>query len=58
MLWESLKVILRGVVPEVRNVDGSLRIARTVCKPGEWHPPAALYHQSGPRVSTDEIVEV
>ena len=30
LLWEALKVILKGEVLEVRNVDGALHIARKI----------------------------
>jgi hypothetical protein len=35
-LWEAPKVILRGEVPEVGNVDCHLPIARKQRRPGEW----------------------
>jgi hypothetical protein len=43
-------VILRGEVLEVRNVDGSLHVARKERHPDEWDSPmnGALPH-SGPR---------
>jgi hypothetical protein len=39
MLWESPKVILKGQVLEIRNVDGSLHIARKVKHYDDWDPP-------------------
>jgi hypothetical protein len=54
LLLETSKVILRGEVPGVRNVDGRLDIARKVRKPDEWDPPFEPYdpHRSG-----DEFVD-
>jgi hypothetical protein len=50
----SPKVILRGEVLEVRNVGGSLHIARKVKSPDEWDPPTALW--AGHR-RNDKVIE-
>jgi hypothetical protein len=47
-------VILRGEVLEVRNVDGSLHIARKQRHPDEWDPPVALW--AGHR-RNDKVIE-
>jgi hypothetical protein len=39
--WDGEKVILKGQVLEVRNVDGRLYVARKARKPDEWDPPIA-----------------
>jgi hypothetical protein len=36
MLWAAPKVILKGEVPKVRNVDGRLRVAQA---PARLGPP-------------------
>jgi hypothetical protein len=37
--WSSEKVILKGEVLEVRNVDGQPRVARKAKHHDEWDPP-------------------
>jgi hypothetical protein len=37
--WDGEKVILKGQVLEVRNVDGRLYVSRKAKKPDEWDPP-------------------
>jgi hypothetical protein len=46
--WDGEKVILKGQVLEVRNVDGRLYVARKAKKPDEWDPPIAAYDPYGP----------
>jgi hypothetical protein len=46
--WDGEKVILKGQVLEVRNVDGRLYVARKARKPDEWDPPIAAYDPYGP----------
>jgi hypothetical protein len=41
--WDGEKVILKGQVLEVRNVDGRLYVARKAKKPDEWDAPIAAY---------------
>jgi hypothetical protein len=38
LLWPEPKVILKDEVPEIRNVDGPLHIARKVKPPGRMEP--------------------
>jgi hypothetical protein len=47
-------VILKGEVLEIRNVGGSLRIARKVHEPDEWDPKAERYDPYGPG---DEFID-
>jgi hypothetical protein len=54
LLWEIPKVILPGEVLEVRNVDGSLHIARKQRHPDEWDPPVAFW--AGHR-RNDKVIE-
>jgi hypothetical protein len=49
---ESPKVILKGEVPGVRNVDGGLRIACEERRPNEWDPPIAPYDPAGRAMSS------
>jgi hypothetical protein len=46
--WASEKVILKGEVLEVRNVDGRLQIARKERRHDEWDPPIEPYDPYGP----------
>jgi hypothetical protein len=46
--WDGEKVILKGQVLEVRNVDGGLYVARKARKPDEWDPPIPVYDPYGP----------
>jgi len=48
LLWPEPKVILKGEVLEIRNVDGVLHIARKARKPDEWDPPLPVYDPYGP----------
>ena len=48
LLWEAPKVILKGEVLEVRNVDGRLHIARKERRHDEWDPPIEPYDPYGP----------
>jgi hypothetical protein len=48
LLWPSPKVILKGEVIEIRNVDGSLHIARKAKYHDEWDPPVPEYDPYGP----------
>jgi hypothetical protein len=43
LLWEAPKVILKNEMLEIRNVDGSLHIARKVKHYDEWDPQLELY---------------
>jgi hypothetical protein len=43
LLWESPKVILKKEVLEIRNVDGSVHIARKVKHYDDWDPPVEAY---------------
>jgi hypothetical protein len=45
--WDGEKVILKGQVLEVRNVDGRLYVSRKARKPGEWDPPITRYDPYG-----------
>ena len=45
--WPSEKVILKGEVLEVRNVDGQLHVARKERRPDEWDPPIEPYVPMG-----------
>lgn len=61
-IWPSERVILKGEVLEVRNVDGRLHVARKARRPDEWDPPIAPYDCYGPGevVSADigdELIE-
>jgi hypothetical protein len=48
------KVILKGQVLEVRNVDGRLYVARKAKKPDEWDRPIPAYDPYAiPRASLD-----
>ena len=46
--WDGEKVILKGQVLEVRNVDGRLYVARKAKKPDEWDRPIPAYDPYGP----------
>ena len=46
--WDGEKVILKGQVLEVRNVDGRLDVARKEHHHDEWDPPIAPYDPYGP----------
>jgi hypothetical protein len=46
--WDGEKVILKGQVLQVRNVDGRLYVSRKAKKPDEWDPPIAAYDPYGP----------
>jgi hypothetical protein len=46
--WEDAKVPLKDEVLEVRNVNGSLHVARKARKPDEWDPPVEPYDPYGP----------
>jgi hypothetical protein len=48
LLWEAPKVILKGEVLEVRNVDGVLHIARKLRYHDEWDPAVEPYDPYGP----------
>ena len=48
LLWEAPKVILKGEVLEVRNVDGRLHIARKEHHHDEWDPPVEPYDPCEP----------
>jgi hypothetical protein len=48
LLRETPKVILRGEVLEVRNVDAVVRIARKVRHHDEWDPAVEAYDPYGP----------
>jgi hypothetical protein len=56
--WASEKVILKGEVLEVRNVDGRLHVARKERRPDDWDPPIEPYDPYEPGepavVVTDE----
>jgi hypothetical protein len=54
LLWDAPKVILHGKVLEIRNVGGSLHIARKVKSPDDWDPPMALW--TGHR-RNDKVIE-
>jgi hypothetical protein len=54
LLWETPKVILPGEVLEIRNVGGSLHIARKTRPHDDWHPPVALW--AGHR-RNDKVIE-
>jgi len=54
LLWPEPKVILRGEVLEVRNVDGRLHIARNVGYHDEWDPKVEPYDPYG---SGDEFID-
>ena len=45
--WASEKVILKGEVLKVRNVDGQLHVARKERRPDEWDPPIEPYVPMG-----------
>jgi hypothetical protein len=47
LLWESPKVILKGEVLEVRNVDGRLHIADEARHPDKWDPRSSLMTHTG-----------
>jgi hypothetical protein len=47
LLWEAPKVILKGEVLEVRNVDGVLHIARKLRYHDEWDPKVEPYDPYG-----------
>jgi hypothetical protein len=46
--WDGEKVILKGQVLEVRNVDGRLYVSRKAKKPDEWDRPIPAYDPYGP----------
>ena len=46
--WEDAKVIGRGEMLEVRNVDGRLHIARNEHHHDEWDPPVEPYDPCEP----------
>jgi hypothetical protein len=52
--WDGEKVILKGQVLEVRNVDGRLYVARKAKKPDEWDPPIPTYDPYGPGVTVSD----
>jgi hypothetical protein len=47
-LWADEKVILKGQVLEVRNVDGRLHVARKERHFDEWDPYVPPYDPYGP----------
>jgi hypothetical protein len=56
--WEGEKVFLPDQVPEVRNVEGRLHVARKERRPEEWDPPIEPYDPYGPgNVPEGGIVE-
>ena len=55
LLWESQKVILRGEVLGVRNVDGRLNIARKPRCPDEWDVPLEPYDPYGRDTGLDAV---
>jgi hypothetical protein len=46
--WPSEKVILKGEVLEVRNVERRLHDGRKERRPDEWDPPIEPYDCYGP----------
>jgi hypothetical protein len=54
LLWPEPKVILKGEVLEIRNVGGSLHIARKVKNHDEWDPPVEPYDPYGPVAKIDD----
>ena len=46
--WSSEKVILKGEVLEVRNVDGQVRVARKAKHHDDRDPPIEPYEPYGP----------
>jgi hypothetical protein len=52
LLWPEAKVILRGEVLEVRNIDGSLHIARKPHHPDERDPRSCLMTPTGRAMSS------
>jgi hypothetical protein len=48
MLWEDAKLIGKGEVFQVRNVEARLHIARKTRHHDEWDPPLAPYDCDGP----------
>jgi hypothetical protein len=56
--WDREKVILRDQVLEVRNVDGSLHVARKSRRHDEWDPFFEPYDPYGPGAkAADEFIE-
>jgi hypothetical protein len=47
-LWPEPKVILKGEVLEVRNVDGRLQVARKRMHHDDWNPALEPYDPYGP----------
>lgn len=45
--WADERVILKGEVLEVRNVEGRLHVARKAGNHDEWDPPIAPYDPYG-----------
>ena len=54
LLWPEPKVILKGEVLEVRNVDGRLHIACKPHHPDEWEPRFVPYDPYG---RSDEFID-
>jgi hypothetical protein len=52
--WDREKVILKGQVLEVRNVDGRLYVSRKGKKPDEWDPPIPAYDPYGPGANVSD----
>jgi hypothetical protein len=52
--WDGEKVILKGQVLEIRNVDGRLYVARKAKRPDEWDPPIPVYDPYGPGVTVSD----
>jgi hypothetical protein len=51
--WDGEKVILKGQVLELRNVDGRLHVVRKERRPDEWDPPIPVYDPYSPGDSHD-----
>jgi hypothetical protein len=54
-LWPEPKVILKGEVLEVRNVDDRLHIAPQTASPGRMDPPMEPYDPYGPDNGLNEM---
>ena len=52
--WDGEKVILKGQVLEVRNVDGRLYVARKAKRPDERDPHVPPYDPYGPGASVSD----
>ena len=55
-LWEDAKVIGKGEVLEVRNVEGRLHIARKLRQHDDWDPYVPPYDPYGPGESVTRHV--